>query len=336
VEDAAAALRLYWHRCNEWEQSLGYPLRRSCDGNNNKINNDGLECCWTPLNMYLDGCNLPVAMRGVDFKELFASPPLDVINNNNITMTDKPRSFSITSRKRDNANNVHTIDWMPMFLSALSPNAIPKLDSVSILFDGAKYRDVLKSGNINKGQHGPRIFCCEGNSSVIAEITKDGESVDDVLFERLCCSSTPGTIPQSNLQQIIPLSKAIDILSFDNHNVINSTLQVSDSLSHYVVIRRKGGGSKTHRRLFDKLNLRRPNEGALCLSGITNKLQRHSWKLARDLQRERGAEKEIECELRRRQDLRYIVVTNDVYLTERLMKSHAVMVLSFMQFSNMF
>jgi hypothetical protein len=253
-------------------------------------------------------------------------------------MTDKPRSFSIASRKRDNTNNVHTIDWMPVFLSALSPDAIPKLDSVSILFDGAKYRDVIKSGNINKGQHGPRIFCCEGNSSVIAEITKDGESADDVLFERLCCSSASGTIPDSNhlLQQIIPLSKAIDILSFDNSSMINSTLQTNDSLSHYVVIRRKGGGSKTHRRLFDKLNLRRPNEGALCLSGITNKLQRHSWKLAWDLQRERGAEKVIECELRRRQDLRYIVVTNDVYLTERLMKSHAVMVLSFMQFSNMF
>ncbi|KAL7452031.1 hypothetical protein ACHAWC_003771 [Mediolabrus comicus] len=339
VEDAAAALRLYWHRCNEWEQSLSYPLRRSCDGsnNNNKINNDGAECCWTPLKMYLDGCNLPVTMRGVDFKELFANPPQNLINNeNNITMTDKPRSFSITSRKRDNANNVHTIDWMPVFLSTLSPNAIPKLDSVSILFDGAKYRDVLKSGNINKGQHGPRIFCCEGNSTVIAEITKDGETVDDVLFERLCCSSTSGTIPQSNLQQIIPLSKAIDILSLDSSSMINSTLQTNDYLSHYVVIRRKGGGSKTHRRLFDKLNLRRPNEGALCLSGITNKLQRHSWKLARDLQRERGAEKVIECELRRRQDLRYIVVTNDVYLTERLMKSHAVMVLSFMQFSNMF
>ena len=41
-------------------------------------------------------------------------------------------------------------------------------------------------------------------------------------------------------------------------------------------------------------------------------------------------------ELRRRQDLKYLVVTDDVYLTERLMRNHAVVVLSFMQFSNMF
>jgi DNA polymerase III epsilon subunit-like protein len=70
VEDAAAALRLYWNRCVEWEHSLGYPL---------KIGNDGLSSAseWAPLRMYLDGCNLPVAMRGVDFKELFANPPQD-------------------------------------------------------------------------------------------------------------------------------------------------------------------------------------------------------------------------------------------------------------------
>ena len=135
-------------------------------------------------------------------------------------------------------------------------------------------------------------------------------------------------------RQIIPLSKAVDILSLDTSN--QASLDAGDSLAHCIVIRRKGGGSKTHRKLFDKLHLRRPDEGAVCLSGLTNKLQRQSWKLARELQRERGIEKVIECELCRRQDLKYLVVTDDVYLTERLMKSHAVLVLSFMQFSHMF
>ena len=136
----------------------------------------------------------------------------------------------------------------------------------------------------------------------------------------------------------------MDILSFDTSTQTN--INADDSLAHFIVIRRKGGGSKTHRKLFDKLHLRRPDEGAACLSGLTNKLQRHSWKLARELQRERGIEKVIECELRRRQDLKYLVVTDDVYLTnkyevnqirytsERLMRSHAVVVLSFMQFNN--
>jgi hypothetical protein len=31
IEDAAAALRLYWHRSVEWEQSTGYPLRTGRD-----------------------------------------------------------------------------------------------------------------------------------------------------------------------------------------------------------------------------------------------------------------------------------------------------------------
>jgi len=247
-------------------------------------------------------------------------------------MTDKPRSFSITSRKRDNGN-IHTTDWMPVFLSALSPNATPKLDRVSILWDGAKYRDILKSSN-GKQKHQRRVFSSDLSNSIVAEITKDGDTVDDVLFGRLCCSSEEATAAESCHQQIIPLSKAVDILAFDTTNQ-TSTL-AEDSLSHYVVIRRRGGGSKTHRRLFDKLHLRRPDEGAVCLSGLTNKLQRHSWKLARELQREKGIEKVIECELRRRQDVKYLVVTDDVYLTERLMSSRTVMVLSFMQFSNMF
>ncbi len=326
VEDAAAALRLYWNRCIEWERSLGYPLSDR-DGAVAPSN-------WSPLSMYLDGCNLPVAMRGVDFKELFATPPHDTGDDCDLnTTTDEPRSFSITSRKRDNTS-VHTTDWMPVFLSALSPNATPKLEKVSILWDGAKYRDILKSSN-GKQKHQRRLFSSDISDSIVAEITKDGDTVDDVLFERLCCSEEAvGAAKSRSHQQIIPLRKAVDILNIDTSAQTN--INAEDSLSHYIVIRRKGGGSKTHRRLFDKLHLRRPDEGAVCLSGLTNKLQRHSWKLVRELQREKGIEKVIECELRRRQDLKYLVVTDDVYLTERLMRSHAVLVLSFLQFSNMF
>ena len=330
VEDAAAALRLYWNRCVEWERSLGYPL--SSDG---KASSTG----FAPLSMHLDGCNLPMAMRGIDFKELFANPPQDgrgddvVYRNADMNVyclkkptdvTDEPKSFSITSRKRDNGN-IHTIDWMPVFLSALSPSATPKLDIVSILWDGAKYRDILKSGG-GKQKNQRRAFCSDVSSSIITEITRDGNTVDDLLFDRLCDLAA-----FRMHSQIISLNKAISILSFDA-----TTANAEDSLSHYVVVRRKGGGSRTHRKLFDKLNLRRPNEGALCLTGLTNKLQRHSWKLAKELQREKGIEKVIECELRSRHELKDLVVTDDVYLTERLMRCSNVVVLSFMQFSNMF
>ena len=50
VEDAAAALRLYWHSASNWERSLGHPL----------IKTQQHQRKWPPLKCkYLDGCNLP-------------------------------------------------------------------------------------------------------------------------------------------------------------------------------------------------------------------------------------------------------------------------------------
>eukprot|EP00986_Skeletonema_menzelii_P019915 scaffold29570_cov154-Skeletonema_menzelii.AAC.1 len=209
VEDAAAALRLYWNRCMEWEHSLGYPLSSGTDG-------AAAAEEWAQLSMYLDGCNLPVAMRGVDFKEFFANSPLGRdgdLSNSDENTTDKPRSFSITSRKRDNGN-VNTIDWMPVFLSALSPNATPKLESVSILWDGAKYRDILKNGSVKQKQQ-RRVFSSDKSDSIVVEITMDGDTVDDVLFDRLCCSEEAAAEESRSHRQIISLSKAVDILAFD-------------------------------------------------------------------------------------------------------------------------
>ena len=47
VEDAAAALRLYWSRHGAWERWLGYPLAES---EQPRGQDD-----WPPLTMYLDG-----------------------------------------------------------------------------------------------------------------------------------------------------------------------------------------------------------------------------------------------------------------------------------------
>jgi hypothetical protein len=60
VEDNAAALRLYWHRSVEWERSLGYPLRTQQDDARRGRRQ-------APLRMYLDGCNLPIGCRGINF-----------------------------------------------------------------------------------------------------------------------------------------------------------------------------------------------------------------------------------------------------------------------------
>mmetsp|Transcript_44545 Transcript_44545/g.94802 ORF Transcript_44545/g.94802 Transcript_44545/m.94802 type:complete len:692 (+) Transcript_44545:101-2176(+) len=324
VEDAAAALRLYWHRFREWERTLGYPLLKTRQ----------IGQCWPPLKMYLDGCNLPIGMRGVNFKELMATNP------------EKfgwiaSQTFRLTSRERgrNHSSNISTIDWIPVFQSAISPQSAPNFECISIMFDGAKFSNIHGNGKSKMvGNLETRVFhldlSCptlesEDRGSIRVEITENGDSADDVLFHR-CSADSVGTDSgtSDSTRELISLEKAVDILSIDSEGE-------SDALSHYVVIQRSAGGTKTHRRLFDKLHLRRPDEGALCLSALTPGLQKHSCKIIRELLRERGVEKVIRCELRRRDELRCAVVTDDVFLADRLV-GNGVLVLSYSQLTNMF
>jgi len=201
------------------------------------------------------------------------------------------------------------------------------------MFDGAKFGRNNRRNGSGSAQHtgdsfDTRVFAVESKDDTISgqiliEITEKGVSADDVLFHKcLDLSSLP-----SSSRRVITLNQVIEILSNNINDGDNDTLQ------NYIVIRRKAGGSKTHRRLFDKLHLRRPNEGALCLSALTAGLQKHSLRIAKELQRERGSvERVIECEVRNRDDVRNVVVTDDVYLTDRLVKN-GVLVLSYKQLS---
>ncbi|KAL7528936.1 hypothetical protein ACHAWF_002772 [Thalassiosira exigua] len=321
VEDAAAALRLYWHKHAEWERWLGHPLRRNVATRSAPRRR--------PLRMYLDGCNLPVGMRGFDYKEL-AGRGCDRIPS---------KSFQLTSRKRDpdRPSSVSTFDWIPTFRAALSSQSEPRLESITVMFDGAKFcndRDG-RNGGRSKGPSDDcetSVFRLDSNEKIVVEVTKVGASADDVLYHRCARgSATPEESRRGSRQtgKIIPLERVVDVLSGDDDDA------AIDSSRHYVAIRRKAGGTKTHRRLFDTLHLRRPNEGALCLSSLTPALRKDGTKTAKKLSRERGMEKVIECELRRRDELECVVVTDDVYLTDRLVRE-GVLVLSFRQMLAMF
>eukprot|EP00571_Detonula_confervacea_P005909 CAMPEP_0172332020 /NCGR_PEP_ID=MMETSP1058-20130122/62224_1 /TAXON_ID=83371 /ORGANISM="Detonula confervacea, Strain CCMP 353" /LENGTH=661 /DNA_ID=CAMNT_0013049297 /DNA_START=36 /DNA_END=2018 /DNA_ORIENTATION=+ len=322
VEDAAAALRLYWHKVSKWERFLGYPMLKTQQSAQ----------CWAPLKIYLDGCNLPVGMRGVNFKELMGDPIQS--NEEKVTMIPS-KTFRLTSRNRDSnhPSNISTIDWIPVFQSALLPQSVPRIESISVMFDGAKFSNIKKNGSSRKAQGSldTRVFCLDSNStsekeahgSIKIEITENGDEADDVLFHRCCTADRTS----DSTRKMISLEKVIDILSGDND-------AETDVLPNYIVIRRKAGGTKTHRKLFDKLHLRRPNEGAHCLSALTAGLQKDSLRTARELQRERSIERVIECELMSRDELRCVVVTDDVFLTDRLVRN-GVLVLGFRQMTNM-
>jgi len=283
-----------------------------------------------------------MGMRGVNFKELLGNNDYDSTTNTDEDNKIPAKAFRLTSRKRDgnHPSNISTIDWIPAFQSALLPQSAPKLDSISVMFDGAKFSNIDngngKSSN-GDGSLETRVFHLEspnptsGQGPIRIEITENGDSADDVLFHR--CTTVDGSSASNadsdSTREIISLDNAIDILSSQDD-------AETDVLPHYVVIRRKAGGIKTHRKLFDKLHLRRPDEGALCLSALTPGLRKDSWKIARELkQAKSGVEKVIECEMRRRDELRFVVVTDDVYLTDRLVKS-GVLVLSFNQLTKMF
>lgn len=329
VEDAAAALRLYWHKSGDWERFLGHPLRRT---------RRRLGPSWRPLEMYLDGCNLPMGMRGANFKELMASNPDEVGRI-------PSASFRLTSRKRDShrSSNISVIDWIPIFQSALSSRSVPKLDSISVMFDGAKFGSIKSGSRKGKaaraGSLETRVFRLDSSDgtpgpgrdgSIRIEITADGDSADDVLFHRCSAESADASSPAFDpgaVRRTMSLGEVADAFSGNDDE--------ADALSGYVVVRRKSGGKKTHRRLFDRLHLRRPDEGALCLSAMTPGLRRQSLRIARELRRERGVERVIECEWRARGELRFAVVTDDVYLTDRLVKE-GVLVLSYNQLTNMF
>ncbi|KAL3790997.1 hypothetical protein HJC23_002986 [Cyclotella cryptica] len=322
VEDAAAALKLYWHRCQHWERSLRYPLLPSTSGSSTT----GIR--WPPLKcMYLDCCNLPLGLRGVDFKEILGVKDEAQHEGGQVVSAKSARLVSRHSTRGDKSSAA--IDFLPYFKSSLLPGTQPQIESIVIVFDGAKFRDITKKqhrARLTDGYNTKRFHLesPKDHGVVGIEITEDGSSADDVLFHK--CFNAYADRP---VGKVVSLNEAADILS-------NKISDENDLLDSYVVIRRKAGGSKTHRRLFDKLHLRRANEGALCLSGLTANLHNDSWKTVRELRRERGVEKVVECELRGRDELTHVVVTDDVFLTERLVQLGTVLVLSYRQMENMF
>ncbi|KAL7514614.1 hypothetical protein ACHAXN_011956 [Cyclotella atomus] len=322
VEDAAAALRLYWHKCQDWERSLRYPLLVPCGASS-----DSCTVKWPPIKtFYLDSCNLPVGLRGVDFKQLLANTGND--DREDVTAS---KAIRLVSRQtsRDNKSLITTTDWMPHFRSILLPGSCPRIENVVIMFDGAKFKDITKNRRKAKINYQTRRFPLESpkdHGTIAIEITNDGDSADDILYHQ--CKKVSST-DEPPLGRFISLQQANDLLS-------KKFNQDNDQMNSYIVIRRKAGGSKSHRRLFDKLHLRRPDEGALCLSGLTAALQKDSWRIIRELQRERGVERVIECELRRRDEIVHVVVTDDVFLTERLVNLGTVLVLSYRQMGHMF
>jgi hypothetical protein len=100
-----------------------------------------------------------------------------------------------------------------------------------------------------------------GRGPIKIKITMDGDSANNALVRAVLCGSggnvgergPPAPNSARRGGRTISLEEVIDILSGGGDNDHTKT----DMLPYYVIVWRKAGGTKMHRRLFDKLHLGR-------------------------------------------------------------------------------
>lgn len=311
VEDATATLLIYLKHHQSWEQSLRFPL---CSLSQNEKTYDSSK--WNPLTLYLDGCNLPMGLR----RQVRSKGTMETIQYQLMSKTTVQGTTEVFS----------PFDWIPAFQSSLvhtentkNSSHPPQFQSIIIMFDGNMYR------NCNEEKRPNQRYNISSNINV--EITDIGVQVDDVLVEK--CQLRQEFCSQNNLRKnIVSIQKVVEYLErgqISQNLESDIALAKGDHLNHYFVVRRKGGGSKIHKKLFGKLNLRRAEEGAVCLTALTNRLHKHSITIAKELERAR-VHGIVEYEMRERSHVSSVVVTNDILLADRLVKN-GVIVLNYKQ-----
>ena len=328
IEDAAATLMLYKKFSYQWEKSLDFPLRKfvkqdspviqrrsrwmnnpikSNDCNSSKIPKlmSSLSSAADPkasLTLYLDGCNIPIGLR--QRKE-------GTVRSEN--------KFQLLAFNGDSKRT--PIDWIPLLQSMISCSSftyIPSVGKIHVYFDGKMYSKQPQNKR-------PSVYNDLGHGLHL-NITNESTEVDDVLV-KLCKEDRDNdkiTIPKKDSENIIDIDKIIDDLK---DGLTENALDCKSTCKYYYVVRRKGGGKKTNKKLFDELKIRRAEEGAFCLLPSlihgNPRLHKNSIQIAKKLQRAK-VHHVVEYERRHCQDIRSIVVTDDVLLSDRVVKEGGV------------
>jgi len=258
---------------------------------------------WQPIQIYLDGCNLPVGLR-------------EKSSNGKYALLSKKES---QRKGRTNIRVFAQFDWIPIFRAMLA-SEIPAVSKVVLMFDGSGFKS--RSNTISPGKK-------EIHTHMHLEITEVGVEADDVLV-KYCAEDLPAQWQTSrkniiSVDEVIALFESVTgdlkLLSYAGISVDEDLKR--DELDKYVVVKRVGGGTKTNKALFEKLNLRRPHEGALCLTGLTGGILKRSLQIAKELKRARVSNL-VEYELRERQNVRSVIFTDDVLLADRVVKQGGI------------
>mmetsp|Transcript_18839 Transcript_18839/g.29175 ORF Transcript_18839/g.29175 Transcript_18839/m.29175 type:complete len:215 (+) Transcript_18839:344-988(+) len=197
---------------------------------------------------------------------------------------------------------------------------IPAVSKVVLMFDGSGFKS--RSNTISPGKK-------EIHANMQLEITEVGVEADDVLV-KYCTENLPvqWQISRKNIISVDEVIALFESITGDLKLLTYAGISVDedlkrDELDKYVIVKRVGGGTKTNKALFEKLNLRRPHEGALCLTGLTGGILKRSLQIAKELKRARVSNL-VEYELRERQNVRSVVFTDDVLLADRVVKQGGI------------
>ena len=314
IEDAAASLLLYKKVSLEWEKFLKFPLRKmwkqrqQIKDRNRKLHTNGGPTSFVTL--YLDGCNIPLGLR--QRKDC-----------------DNPKfKYQLLAKNKGDRKMIKTpTDWIPLLRSIASSSSHSMrtdeklcIGKVCIFFDGKMFKN--ERSRISR----PDSFNDLGEG-IFLEISDDAVEVDDVLVERCIADRNRDDIckPNRNDREIV---KSIDgIIEDFKDGMVENEVECYNTNNSFYVVKRKAGGSKTNKKLFDKLCLRRAEEGAFCLMPSlaegNPRLQKNSLAIAKQLLQAK-VHQIVEYERRSLKDIRSIVITDDVLLSDRVVDEGGV------------
>lgn len=311
VEDAAASLLLYNKASLQWEKSLKFPLqeiwkqRQRINVLKDKLRQNGDQSSF--ITLYLDGCNLPLGLRQ---RKDYVDPKF---------------KYQLLAKNKGEGKILKTpIDWLPLLRSMTSnssSHSMLPIGKVCIFFDGKMFTD--DRSKVAR----PQDFNDLGEG-VYLEISDDTVEVDDVLVERCVSDRKRDSISLPTKKHSRDMKSIEDIIvDLQDGLVEGNEIDCHGKDNGFYVVKRKAGGRKTNKKLFDKLCLRRAEEGAFCLMPSlldgNPRLQKNSLAVAKQLQQAK-VNQLVEYERRLCKDIRSIVVTDDVLLSDRVVNEGGV------------
>ena len=310
IEDSAAAMMLYKKFSYEWESGLDFPLRDLVLQHGRRNHSKAAQTPQAQITFYLDCRYLPINIR----------------RRKDYSGEDE-NQFQLLSPKGENTRS--QMDWTPHLHTVLELSSyddperfLSGIGKIRILYDAKMMEKQSDEGAL------PSTTYALGENLYLDPL-KTSLDVHGALVSNCISDRQTSNISLPNKRRAI--AKIDDIINEFNDGLTDNALECSSNCKYYYIVRRKTSSAKkinkTNKKLFDELCIRPDNKGAFCLvpsliSG-NSRLHKYNIQIAKKLQRAKVNDV-IEYERRLCQDVRSIVVTDDVLLSDQVVKEGGV------------